>query len=100
MVTVTNRSRVPNEPLTPEMSRFLDELWRDVDNLKTNLGTLETRFDPTAVAFTGLPATPTEGDLRIVTDSNTATWGATIAGSGANRVLGYFNGTNWTVAAI
>lgn len=49
------------------------------------------------VAFTGLP-TGAEGDLACVTDSNTATWGATIAGGGANNVLAYFNGTNWTVA--
>lgn len=49
------------------------------------------------VAFASLP-TGSEGDLASVTDSNTATWGATIAGGGANNVLAYFNGTNWTVA--
>src|SRR6266700_1196279 len=32
-----------------------------------------------------------------VTDSTTATWGATITGSGANNVLAFCNGTNWTV---
>ena len=48
-------------------------------------------------AFASLP-TGAEGDMACVTDSNTATWGATIAGSGANNVLAYFNGTNWTVA--
>lgn len=48
-------------------------------------------------AFASLP-TGSEGDLACVTDSNTATWGATIAGGGANNVLAYFNGTNWTVA--
>jgi hypothetical protein len=93
MATITNRSRVPNESLSPEMNRFLDELWR-------NLEVLRIRLDPAAVAFAGLPAAPTEGALRIITDSSTATWGDTIAGGGANRVLGYFNGTNWTVAAI
>jgi hypothetical protein len=50
-----------------------------------------------AVAFAGLP-TPVEGMLVAVTDSNTVTWGATIAGGGANHVLAYYNGTNWTVA--
>ena len=39
-----------------------------------------------------------EGGITVVTDSNTAIWGATIAGGGANRVLAYCNGTNWTVA--
>ncbi len=50
------------------------------------------------VAFAALPAAPAEGMLCSVTDSNTATWGATIAAGGANHVLAYYNGTNWTVA--
>ena len=41
-----------------------------------------------------------EGALQPFTDSNTATWGATIAGGGTNHVLGYYDGSNWTVAAI
>lgn len=53
----------------------------------------------TAVAYASLPASPVEGMLVGVTDSNTATWGATIAGGGSNHVLAYYNGTNWTVAA-
>lgn len=52
----------------------------------------------TAVAFASLPASPVEGMLVGVTDSNTATWGATVAGGGANHILAYYNGTNWTVA--
>lgn len=52
------------------------------------------------VTFANRPATPIEGMLVTVTDSSTATWGATITGGGANRVLAYYNGTNWTVAAI
>jgi len=52
----------------------------------------------TAVAFASVPATPVEGMLVAVTDSSTATWGATITGGGANHVLAFFNGTNWTVA--
>lgn len=39
----------------------------------------------------------TVGRLVVVTDSNTTTWGATIAGSGANTVLAWYNGSNWTV---
>jgi hypothetical protein len=49
-----------------------------------------------ATAFESLPS-GVEGMVASVTDSNTATWGATIAGGGANNVLAYFNGTNWTV---
>jgi hypothetical protein len=52
-----------------------------------------------AVTFANRPGTPVEGMLVAFTDSTTATWGATITGTGSNHVLGYFNGTNWTVAA-
>lgn len=40
-----------------------------------------------------------EGELVSINDSNTVTWGANIAGSSTNHVLGYCNGTNFTVAA-
>lgn len=54
----------------------------------------------TAVTFANRPGTAVEGMLVAFTDSTTTTWGATITGTGANHVLGYYNGTNWTVAAI
>jgi hypothetical protein len=47
---------------------------------------------------TSLP-TCTEGSIKPVNDSNTNVWGATIAGGGSNHVLGYCDGTNWTVMA-
>jgi hypothetical protein len=34
-----------------------------------------------------------------ISDSTTNTWGATITGGGSDRVRGYCDGTNWTVAA-
>jgi hypothetical protein len=46
--------------------------------------------------FSGLP-TPVEGMFATITDSTTAVWGATITGGGTNHVLGYYDGTNWTV---
>ena len=54
-----------------------------------------------AAAFANLPAcgASTEGTIRAVTDSASATWGATVTGSSTNHVLAYCNGTNWTVAA-
>lgn len=54
----------------------------------------------TAVTFANRPATPIEGMLVSFTDSTVNTWGTTITGGGTNHVLGYYNGTNWTVAAI
>lgn len=41
----------------------------------------------------------TIGAMASISDSNTAVWGANIAGGGANQVLGYCNGTAWTVMA-
>jgi hypothetical protein len=42
--------------------------------------------------------TATEGAMAAVTDSSTATWGATITGNSTNHVLAYCNNANWTVA--
>lgn len=52
-------------------------------------------------AFSALPACTAalEGLMWPVTDSTTATWGATITGLGTNHVLAYCDGSSWTVAA-
>lgn len=50
----------------------------------------------TALTFATLPA-GVLGDLRVITDCNTVTWGANAAGGGSNKVLVWYNGTNWTV---
>lgn len=50
------------------------------------------------VAFASLPASPEEGMMAWVNDSNTSTWGATAAGGGSDKVMVVYNGTNWTVA--
>lgn len=57
---------------------------------------------PANQAFANAPPLPAEGDLWVFTDSNTATFGAQIAGSGTNRVVGrYSSNTNkWYVAAL
>lgn len=52
-----------------------------------------------AAVFASAIGSPVEGTIQAFTDSTTATWGATITGSGSNHVLGYYNGTNWTVMA-
>jgi hypothetical protein len=54
-------------------------------------------------AFATLTATYTcnstnEGMLASVNDSNTNTWGATVANGGSFHILVFCNGTNWTVA--
>lgn len=54
-------------------------------------------FVPSVVPFAGLPASPVLGTLAVVTDSTTAGWGSVVIGGGFNKVLAWFNGTNWTV---
>lgn len=39
------------------------------------------------------------GVIACITDSMTNVWGAVITGGGAYKVLGFYNGTNWTVFA-
>lgn len=46
--------------------------------------------------FAQLPAV-TMPLFAIITDSNTVTWGANIAGGSSSRVLAWWNGSNWTV---
>ncbi len=47
--------------------------------------------------FDDVPASPTHGMIAAIDDSTTDTWGATITGGGSKKVLGFYNGTNWTV---
>lgn len=54
----------------------------------------------TGITFANRPPTPVAGMVCYFTDSTVATWGSTIAGTGANKVLGWYNGTNWTVVAV
>jgi hypothetical protein len=35
--------------------------------------------------------------IAAINNSTTNVWGAVIAGGGANSVLAFYNGTNWTV---
>ena len=50
-------------------------------------------------AFASLP-TPSTGMQAVITDSTANTFGATIAGSGSHTVLGWYNGSHWTVVGI
>ncbi len=58
------------------------------------------RTTPTTYSTLPTCAAGTEGSQRAITDSTTATWGATIAGGGTTHVLAYCDGTHWTVMAM
>ena len=64
------------------------------DNFSVS-ATLTMGFTP----FSGLPASPTVGQIQAITDSTVNTWGSIIAGGGSYPVIGYYNGTNWTVTS-
>lgn len=50
--------------------------------------------------FANRPGTPVAGMTTCFTDSNTAVWGAAIAGGGGGNVQARYNGANWTVVGI
>lgn len=79
-----------------ETTRLVTEAWRRF--FRSRAAQID-RLDAvtTPVAFAALPV-GSVGMVRTVTDSNTVVWGATIAAGGANKVLAFFNGSNWTVA--
>ena len=58
-------------------------------------GSILASFTP----FSGLPASPTVGMIQAISDSTVNTWGTIIAGGGSYPVIGYYNGTNWTVTS-
>jgi hypothetical protein len=51
----------------------------------------------TAKTFATLPSNPVAGMQAYITDCDTTTWGANAAGAGSNKVMVWYNGTNWTV---
>ena len=71
-------------------------------NQSTNSAiTIDNTLTLTPAVFARWPAcgSGNEGTMAAITDSMTNTWGATITGSGSDHVLGYCDGTNWSVAA-
>ena len=59
-----------------------------------------TTLEVAGVTYANRPATPVAGMEVTITDSNTAVWGATVAGGGANNIKARYNGTNWTVVGV
>lgn len=55
------------------------------------------RYGVIAVASLPTCNSGAEGTLYSVNDANSATFNATLAGGGSNHVMGYCNGSNWTV---
>jgi hypothetical protein len=71
--------------------------------LNASSATLASTDIPTAFANLAACSSSLEGDTAAVNDNNTAVaWGSTITGGGTGasaHVMGYCDGTNWTIAA-
>jgi hypothetical protein len=61
-------------------------------------GVSSLSFVPQAFSALGTCNSGLEGQTAAITNSTTATNGATITGGGAHHVWGYCNGSNWLVA--
>lgn len=86
-------------PSAGDARRFsLTTLIGFLSNAFTSL-TASSYLATTATTVAGLPsaATAGAGARAMVTDSNTATFNATVAGGGANIVPVFSNGTDWKV---
>lgn len=59
--------------------------------------TLTTVAKLLPLTFITLPGSPAVGQIAYISDCNTVTWGANAAGSSTNKVLVWYNGSNWTV---
>lgn len=66
-------------------------------NTTANALTLTTVAKLLPLTFATLPGFPAVGQIAYISDCNTVTWGATAAGSSTNKVLVWYNGSNWTV---
>lgn len=98
-----------------EITNCTVNTWRDMMQRATYYGgsgattsAYLTNFGMALMTRTGAGGSPTvsqltacsasgQGAWTFVTDSNTSTYGATVAAGGANKVMIWCNGTNWTV---
>lgn len=70
-----------------------------IEYIEANLdGVVCNTVQTTPVTFAQLPsAVSLAGARAFITDGSTATFAATVAGGGANKVPVYSDGTNWKV---
>lgn len=89
---------------TPKTTRSLTLMNRFHGSGGQALGSGSATTDPgngclllSPQTFASLSAAGTHGRIAAVSDSTTVVWGATITGGGANKVLAFDDGANWTV---
>ena len=95
----------PNLPLGPDeyerryQDQFANTLRLYFNQLNGTLNSLTTSFtlSTTVYKVADLPSATTAGQRTFVSDSNTTTFNATVAGGGLNTVPVFSDGTNWKV---
>lgn len=66
----------------------------EYNSLKARKGQLDLNA---GVTFANLPATPTLGMIRVVTDATETIVGRLANGGGSSKVLAWWNGTAWRI---
>lgn len=95
-------SRTPNIPATVAPSQPQEHWWSWLQHIAGALNEVIgwVNRQTASGTFAELPSAPTQGTTMVITDSNIATWGATVAGGGSNKVLAWFDGVQWRVLGI
>ena len=79
--------------LLPQDIPLVDTIGRMVPDWYDRLKQIE----PTTYTVATLPAAGTAGTRKFVTDATATTFGTIVAGTGANKVPVYDDGTNWRI---
>lgn len=78
-------------------AHFLDLIGNATDNASLKAALAAVKTPPTTVAQLPSAATAGAGARSFVTDANATTFASIVAGSGANGVPVYSDGTNWRI---
>lgn len=100
---MANKSYAPGGyPVVSDPTAQRRYLQGQLASVGVSIAALNNATNTAGTVFSGLPApsVSTRGQIRCVTDSTVNTFGATVAGGGANTVLCWCNGTHWTVIGV
>jgi hypothetical protein len=89
----------PTSTLTISCTGTTGQCSLSVPSVTTTSGTPGVQLPAAAFATFPACAAGTEGLEEAVTDSTTATWGATVTGGGTNHIKMYCDGSAWSVEA-
>lgn len=99
--TAVNAINANNAVLTAALNNTLSRDGTAPNQMQSNLdvnGNQILNLGTTSYTVGTLPATPSVGQLAVVTDGTASlSWGAVIVGGSTNIYIVWYNGTSWTV---